>query len=595
MKGNMEERELLREYVEHGSEAAFAQLVQSHIDLVHSTAVRLVGDADLAKDVCQSVFLRLAKKASSVRKAEALAGWLYRTTRFEAASLIRGEQRRRNRETEAMRRADLNNEADLAWASILPFLDEAMGKLKPRDQSALLLRFFENRPLAEVGQALGLSEDAARKRIGRSLDQLQSYFQKRGIGIPAASLGGLLAANAVEPAPPGLAAALATTALAGGATSAAGLLATLTPALLMTKTTGSILAVLVLGAVITPVLLHKSPPPGQAGETAASPSGPGSAPEAAAPAQPARPRVDGARAAGGQTLLARVAALPPLTARQIEVYVEANKRNAESLLAAYRASTNLAYLTEAARRFPADPDVQYAVIASRAAPDVQRQWIEAYKTSSPDNALAWYFSALEHYRTGDTKSAIQDLLVASQKPAFRADLAPTLQAMQELHVSAGRAPDEARIAAFQESAHLPHLGQMRELANAMQRSLDQLRREGNAAAAQQLAGSGMMLGSHLSAGGGSQTVINQLVGIAIEQKFLQQLDPAATTDPFGRSVAEVKATIENHKNALREHAKSFASLIARLDDAELANYMERVKLYGEEAALVWAKDKHGDR
>jgi hypothetical protein len=358
----------------------------------------------------------------------------------------------------------------------------------------------------------------------------------------------------------------------------------------MTKTTGTILTVLILGAVVTPILVKNGSP-----ETKTT--GAQSAPNAQPAALEPRPRTParGAQAgpAGAQTLLARVAALPPLMAAEIEAYVQSNKRNAESLLAAYRASTNLSYLTEAARQFPADPDVQYAVITSRAAPEFQRQWIEAYKSSSPDNALAWYFSALEHYRTGDSKGAVEDLLIASRKPAFRAELAPTLQAMQEMHVSAGRAVDEARIAAFQSSAHLPHLVQMRELANAMQDSLDQYRHQGSGPTADQIAGSGLVLGSHLSAGSGSQTLINQLVGIAIEQKFLQKLDPAATTDPFGRPVAEVKATIENHRNALREYAKSFPSLIAGLNDAELANYMERVKLYGEEATLVWMKDRHG--
>jgi hypothetical protein len=84
MKGNMEPRDLLCAYVERRSEAAFAQLVELHLDLVYSAALRLVRDADLAKDVSQAVFLRLARKAGSVRDGNALAGWLYRAACFEA-------------------------------------------------------------------------------------------------------------------------------------------------------------------------------------------------------------------------------------------------------------------------------------------------------------------------------------------------------------------------------------------------------------------------------------------------------------------------------------------------------------------------------
>ena len=293
------------------------------------------------------------------------------------------------------------------------------------------------------------------------------------------------------------------------------------------------------------------------------------------------------------SLLARVAALPPLTPGQIESYVEQNKRTAESLLAAYRMGGDLMYLTEAATRFPTDPDVQYAVIAARAFPEQQRQWINAYKTSSPDNALAWYFSTLDDFKAGDSAKALEELAEATRKPAFRAELAPTLQAVEELQISAGRAADEARVAAFQACAQVPHLRPMRELAQAMQNAAEQYRQQGDPASAESLAGAGLLLGSHLSAGGGSQTLINQLVGISIEKRFLQLLDPAGTQDPFGRPSADVRAAIERHQALLKEYAQSMAGLMFGLEDTELANYMERVKLHGEEAALAWLKAKHG--
>ena len=294
-----------------------------------------------------------------------------------------------------------------------------------------------------------------------------------------------------------------------------------------------------------------------------------------------------------QPLLTRVAALPPLTPAQIESYVEQNKRTAESLLAAYRMGANLNYLTEAATRFPTDPDVQYAVIAARAFPEQQRQWIDAYKASSPDNALAWYFSSLDHFKAGNGAQALQELAEATRKPAFRAELAPTLQAVEELQISAGRAADEARVTAFQACAQVPHLGPMRELAQAMQTAAEQYRQQGDAASAESLAGAGLLLGSHLSAGGGSQTLINQLVGISIEKRFLLLLDPTRDQDPFGRPIAGVRAAIERQQALLKDYAQSMAGLMFRLDDTELANYMERVKLHGEEAALAWLKAKHG--
>ncbi len=292
-------------------------------------------------------------------------------------------------------------------------------------------------------------------------------------------------------------------------------------------------------------------------------------------------------------LLGRVAALPPLTDDQINAYVEQNKRTAESLLAAYRMGTNLAYLIEAANRFPADPDVQYAAIAARAFPDQQRQWIEAYKLSSPDNPLAWYFSSLEYFKTGDRAKALEDLAEATRKPGFRADLAPTLQAVEELEVSAGRAPDEARVAAFEACAQVPHLGPMRELAQVMQAAAAEARQQGDVTSMEALTGAGLQLGGHLSAGSGSQTLINQLVGLAIEKRFLQLIDPAQSLDPFGRPVVDVRTAVDQHQALLKEYAQSVAGLMSNLSDTELATYLERVKLHGEEAALAWLKAKHG--
>jgi DNA-directed RNA polymerase specialized sigma24 family protein len=90
--------QLLRDYAECDSEAAFAELVRRHIDLVHSVACRLVNDHHRAKDVSQGVFVALAKDAKRLMDHPTLSGWLHRATRNIAAQAVRTEVRRRNRE-----------------------------------------------------------------------------------------------------------------------------------------------------------------------------------------------------------------------------------------------------------------------------------------------------------------------------------------------------------------------------------------------------------------------------------------------------------------------------------------------------------------
>jgi hypothetical protein len=472
-------------------------------------------------------------------------------------------------------------------------VDEALATLDRTEQAAVVLRFFADKKLAEVGQALGLTEEAARKRVTRGLDKLRSFFSRRGVQVSSSALAAALTAQAVQAAPAGLAASLAATSLAGGAAAAStGLSSALIHTLFMTKTTMAVVGIIAVGAVLAPVVLKKKgrEPVAVAAVTSSEPLGTIAAPSSAS--IPANSVNSPANAPQPSTLLARVAGLAPLTAQQIGDYVTRNKGSAESLLAAWRAGGDKAWLTEAASKFPNNPEVQYAVIATQLSPETQRQWIEAYKASSPENALAWYFSAQEHLKAGDKAAAVAELSEASRKTAFRGELTATLQALEELNLSGGRASDEARIAAFQTCAQSPEIPGLRELAKGMRELIPQYRQQGDAASADSLAGSGLVLGAHLSDGYGSQTVINQLVGIGIQKTFLQMLAPGAERDPYGRLVAEVTANINQRQAALKEYAGIMQTLLAQLSDSEWNIYMERVKVNGEEAALAWLKARH---
>src|SRR5256885_8190885 len=99
-----EDVELLSQFVENDSEGAFAQLVERHLPLVFSVALRLTnGDAHLAQDIAQNVFIDLARKAPSILKRvsaqrEVLPGWLHTSARYSALGAIRSKARRRKYE-----------------------------------------------------------------------------------------------------------------------------------------------------------------------------------------------------------------------------------------------------------------------------------------------------------------------------------------------------------------------------------------------------------------------------------------------------------------------------------------------------------------
>ena len=251
-------RTLLAEYATKGSEPAFREVVEGYINLVHATAVRLVdGDTHRAEDVVQTVFSDLARLAGTLSPEVMLGGWLHRRTCHVAASVMRSERRRQNREREA---AEMNVPQDPAGASfeqIAPVLDEAINQLGAEDRAAITLRFFEGRDLRSVGEALGSNEDAAQKRVARALDKLRGLLARRGVTASAGVLASALGAQAVTAAPAGLAATVSSAALASAATGG-GVGLSLLKLMAMTKLKIAVGAVVVAGVGTTLVLEHQA-------------------------------------------------------------------------------------------------------------------------------------------------------------------------------------------------------------------------------------------------------------------------------------------------------------------------------------------------
>jgi len=215
--------ELLRRYADEKSEAAFGELVRRHVNLVYSVALRQCGgDAHLAQDVAQRVFTALARKARQLSGRAVLGGWLYRSAQFAASDVVRAERRRRAREQEAHAMQKISDPAagDADWQKLAPVLDQAIGELATRDRDAVVLRFFEGRPFAEIGAMLRLTEDAARRRVERALDKLRAALVRRGITSTTAALGVALANQAAATAPAGVAASVAGAALTAATASA---------------------------------------------------------------------------------------------------------------------------------------------------------------------------------------------------------------------------------------------------------------------------------------------------------------------------------------------------------------------------------------
>jgi RNA polymerase sigma factor (sigma-70 family) len=208
-----QDKQWIAEYDARRSEEAFAALVRQHINLVFGTAFRQVGNRSAAEEITQNVFVALAQSSGKLRSHPTIGGWLHQTTLNKSRDWLRSELRRRNREQVAVSRELVAAEGDSVWSALVPMLDEALLRLRDPDRLAVIMHFMEGQTYQQVASALGVGEDAARKRVSRSLDQLTQFFRSRGFATPSLTAGAPLFTLSAHAAPTGLASSATSAAL----------------------------------------------------------------------------------------------------------------------------------------------------------------------------------------------------------------------------------------------------------------------------------------------------------------------------------------------------------------------------------------------
>ena len=607
-----DDQHLLIHFAKNRSEAAFGELVSRYVNLVYSTALRRTNfDEHLAQDVAQLVFTDLARKAPSLTRDVVLAGWLHRATLYASAQLMRSDRRRRWREQEAAAMNALESDTKTDWQAIRPVLDEALDKLSQADRDALLLRFFEQRSLAEIGFALGSNEDAAGKRVKRALEKLRAVLTRRGITTTGAALSMVISAHAVQLAPVGLAATLTNASLAGAGT-AAGITATLLKIMALTKTQltiGGIIIAALTASVIVEInsqkaLSRQNESLQQKIERLTSDNQ--SLADKASQRLTQGPRLPAPSIRVSNStldmdpsqstnlygrLVNRDLTLKP---EQVESYLKSSGRNAASLLAAYRRTSDPALLSEAMRNFPDDPQVAFeAVFQTNATPGDLRHWLDVLKKNAPDNALANYLSAFDYFKTGQTDQAVKEFMTASGKQ-FDDFSAQRYQDDSEAYLAAGYSAADAKAAAGF-NLLLPQLRQTRDLGWAMIDLAKSYQQAGDPASAQAVFQMAMGLGARYTTPTPGEPFISQLVGVALQQKVLKAMDPNASFGDSGQTVQDQLNTLTQERSQMEQSASQVEALMPQLSPQDWIIYRDRWQMYGEQNAGDWVIAKYGQK
>src|SRR5436190_8232919 len=330
------------------------------------------GHADQPTDfsLTQLVFIDLARMACTLSRKVMLGGWLHRHCCFVARKVMRGERRRAARERQALEMNALRDDSQVSLFEIAPILDEAIEQLGARDRASIVLRFFEQRDFRSVGEALGISENTARMRVTRALEKLGKLLKRQGIACSAAALGTALATEAVASAPVGMAMTITAAAVASAATGTATTL-TILKIMSLTKLQLGVAALVIAGAATSILIQHQSQLKlreqneslqRQIAQLQADNEDLSSrvmklkrvpVPHLPAPAiQTTASSAAPVENLPSTNLYARFAdKQPKLTAQQVGPYLEANRRNAASLLAAYRTTGDAALLAEAMQTY----------------------------------------------------------------------------------------------------------------------------------------------------------------------------------------------------------------------------------------------------
>jgi RNA polymerase sigma factor (sigma-70 family) len=612
--------QLLRDYADRSDEAAFREIVGRYADLVYSAALRQVESSAAASDLAQSVFTDLARKAGNLARASedtnSLAGWLHRATRYTALNHLRDTRRRHSNERQAMEQLLTNTAFAPDWEQIRPVLDEALDSLGDDDREALLLRYFKNQDFRAVGLALGVRDDTAQKRVSRAVERLREFFTKRNVTIGASGLVVLISANAVQSAPVGLAATISAAAvLAGTAVHTSTIIATTKTIAMTTLQKTFITAALVAGAATTLVIQHQA----QAKLRAENQSlrqeiaqlkndnkslsnrvaWVKSAPTPHLPAPPMH--ITASTNAPVEdlqptNLYARFKdKAPKLTADQVEAYLKANGRKASSLLAAYRTSGDQALLKEAMEKYPNDPQVAFeAALDKNLSPEEQRQWLNTFEKSSPDNALANYLSALNYFNSGQIDQGVQELTAASGKQSLQNYTLDRWKDDEEAYLSAGYSVAEAKFLATSDLP-LPQLAPLRQLGQDLVGLANAYAKTGDQASAEATLQMAVNLGQRYVPAAAGQAMICQLVGLAIERMAFSAMDPNSPYGDNGQTVQDQLNLLAQQRTALKELGQQAGSLLETMPDQEWINYIDRWIIFGDSPAAQWLVNKYGQQ
>lgn len=276
--------------------------------------------------------------------------------------------------------------------------------------------------------------------------------------------------------------------------------------------------------------------------------------------------------------------VPKLNQLEVEAFLKNQGRSTINLLAASRLLNDLSFVREAAKLDPKDPAAQLELALRGETPEEKSAAIAAFRVAAPDNSLGDYLAAHQAFATGDIGAAGAALAQSLDNPLYTDYTQKIVAGSEQAFLDAGYEPSAAAGAAMFSLT----IGQVQTVMNVsenLKQLQDEFIRSADFDAAEPTVIIGLTLGQRIQDQG--HYLIDQVVGIVIEKKFLQQLDPLTQAGPGGQTAGERLEALDAKVLEIRTLSPLFTEKFATADEATQSQYVERMKSQGELAAMRW--------
>jgi RNA polymerase sigma factor (sigma-70 family) len=211
------DHELLNDFAAGQSATAFAALLSRHGPLVWRVCRRLLAQEQDAEDAFQATFAVLARKAASIRRTEAVAGFCYGVAYRTAMNVRRAATARHEHHRQAPPRTVVQPAAEASLRELQALLDEEVIRLADKYRQPFVLCCLEGRSKAEAARELGWKEGTVSSRLAAAREILRRRLTRRGVTLSAALTALALGQDATAAVPRALTTATLRGVLAGTA------------------------------------------------------------------------------------------------------------------------------------------------------------------------------------------------------------------------------------------------------------------------------------------------------------------------------------------------------------------------------------------